>query len=67
MKIEQEPEFQPITITIETADEANFLWEILEEAVLPATHKNAKREFCISLCNWFSDTAQLGGKTREGK
>lgn len=56
MKITQKPEFQPITIVIETAAEAEALWAALENRVQPDQIKIVN-----DLANWFATKAQLLG------
>ena len=58
MKIEQKPKFQPITITLETSEEAKLLWEVIvgDQEI----GKKAKK-FGIEISNWLSNNAQLGG------
>ena len=58
MKIEQKPKFQPITITLETSEEADMFWEVIVGGVVIS--KKAKK-FGIEISNWLSNNAQLGG------
>ena len=60
MKIKQDPQFQPITITLETLEEAETLWGVIEADNLTKTIPG-RREILIDLSNWFSNNAQLGG------
>jgi len=68
VKIEQTPKFQPITITLETASEAEVLWAVSEAHVKNLRNKSTvltdeeagQHAFCISLANKFSEL-QLGG------
>lgn len=59
MKISQEPVFQPITIVLETAEEANKLMDLIDGSSIKAS--TIKYE----LSNWFSYHAQLGGKNKQ--
>jgi hypothetical protein len=56
MRILQEPKFQPITIILETAQEANQFWDIIEDM-----GSGDRENLRIKLSNWFSCEAQLGG------
>lgn len=56
MKVQQNTEFQPITITLETRDEADLLWYMVSEYV-PAT--SVQKEFKNRISDWFSNQAQL--------
>jgi len=59
MQIKQEPKFQPITIVLETAEEAQSLWDAIERG----TSANSMMPTSLyDLCGWFSNEAQLGGK-----
>ena len=57
MKIEQKPKFQPITIMLETREEAEIFWDLISmERVI----KSGKiLSMGIELSNWFSNNAQL--------
>ena len=58
MKLEQKPKFQPITITLETADEAEAFW-----AIMSCEFKTkAARDLSIEIFNWITDQAQLSGE-----
>lgn len=57
MRIEQQPEFQPITITLETREEAKQFWDLL-------LHCSTKRQgplkaLATRLSDWFSNEAHL--------
>jgi hypothetical protein len=58
MQIKQEvPAFKPITIQLNTREEADAFWGILcavEKIVEPESQKMA-----IKLSNWFTNTAKL--------
>ena len=58
MKLEQEVKFQPITITLETMEEAEALWAIMECEF----ETKAARDLAIEISNWMASQAQLGGK-----
>ena len=59
MKLQQHPVFQPITITLETSEEAVAFWGILES--VKSGHGAADALAC-RISNWLSEHAQLGGK-----
>lgn len=61
MKVKQNPMFQPITITLETPEEAEALWDALRSAETLAQDA-ATHRIIMDLSNWFSNHAQLGGK-----
>lgn len=61
MKITQKPKFQPITITLETADEAEAFWNALRSVETVVIDEAAHR-IVIDLSNWFSNISQLGGE-----
>jgi hypothetical protein len=56
MKVDQEAKFSPITIVLETADEAEILWRAIRE-VIPDTPID--RKFINELSDWFSLKAHL--------
>ena len=58
MKIEQKPEFQPITITIESDAEALALWEIVGNQGTGLG--NNAEGLCREISNWLSNNSQLG-------
>jgi hypothetical protein len=59
MKCEQKPEFQPITIILETAQEAEAVWYAVRKQRNPVAEESA---ICTRLSNWFSNRAQFGGE-----
>lgn len=63
MKITQQHIFQPITITLETADETDALWDAIRKYEVEGDDEYVRkaRKFCLDLNNWFSNHAQLGG------
>ena len=60
MKIEQNPEFQPITITIETEAEAQAIWDaVLAFELGERYHSKINDETIRTISNFFSNKAQL--------
>jgi hypothetical protein len=57
MKILQEKSFKPITLTLETAEEANAFWGILEVGAKEL--RGEDKELALKLSNWFSNNAEL--------
>ena len=55
MKINQEYQFRPITITLEHKWEVIALWEAIDSRKVDGE----EGEFLIALSNWFSNQAQL--------
>jgi hypothetical protein len=60
MEIQQEPKFQPISLLLETREEAEWLWDLVNNRAA-GLGENDQQEFYTALSNWFSDQAQLGG------
>jgi hypothetical protein len=56
MRIEQKPKFQPITIVLETAEEAEALFSLVA-----GLNIEKHRKVLNKLCNWFSEKSQLIG------
>jgi len=56
MKIEQEPHFQPIILTIETKREAEMIWQAISEY---APKGPVEIAFYRQLSDWFSTKAQF--------
>lgn len=57
MKLTQEePEFKPITITLETEEEAACFWDVILAAECPSkdSHKLARE-----ISNWFTNEEKL--------
>ena len=57
MLLEQDPEFRPITITLETQDEAEALWAAVTfgvPVVDPCHHK-----ILTMISDWFSSKAKI--------
>lgn len=61
VKIKQQPKFQPITITLETTEEAEAFWNALRSAETVVVDDSARR-IVLDLQNWFSSVSQLGGE-----
>lgn len=65
MKINQKPMFQPITITLETAEEAEALWDVVRLASGNMTNVEATpkhKKLLADMSSFFSNNAQLGGE-----
>lgn len=58
MKITQAPEFQPITIVLETKAEAEALLYAIDYLNISAAPKRFQRAI-IALSNWFTNQSQL--------
>ncbi len=57
MKINQDYQFRPITITLEHKWEAVTLWDAIDRfKVDPSTDEG---KFLIALSNWFSNQAEI--------
>jgi len=58
MKLEQKAKFQPITITLETEEDATAFWDLIRfcNSKRPAKLK----ELATKISDWFSNSAQLG-------
>ena len=62
MKLRQDPPaFKPITITLETREEAEALWFAIRGAIGTSAHmaNMAHMAFWINLSKWFSNEARL--------
>ncbi len=62
MKINQEKEFKPLTITIETQEEYTAIQRIIDEAnFIPAKDRtymdDTSAKMAIVIADWFSDNA----------
>lgn len=57
MRIEQKPEFQPITITLETKEDADLFWGLITYG--SAKRQGAIKEFGDKISDWFSNEAHL--------
>lgn len=63
MKIEQQPKFQPITITLETAKDAEVFWDMVNKVGSRADCLNLEaKEMATQISNWMSFNAQLRGE-----
>ena len=65
MKIQQETKFQPITIPLETKEEAVALWDVIRTKGFNSCDPKEiplieAFQFLTDLSNWFSNEAQLG-------
>lgn len=60
MKIQQKPKFQPITITLETDEEAKALWDAVSYYE-PKVGEMGQihRDILNALSNWFCNNSQL--------
>jgi len=56
MKIKQEQKYQPITIVLETAEEADAMYSLIAGLNIEKHRKKLNK-----LCDWFSEKAQLIG------
>lgn len=54
MKIEQQQKFQPITITLETAEEADAFLSMVDDCSDSQNVNLAVRSLAQSLANWLS-------------
>lgn len=60
MKIEQNKVFQPVTITLETREELDQFWTVLELAGKNQIKLTPKeKQFIISVCDWISNNVQI--------
>ena len=64
MKLQQHPVFQPITITLETSEEAVAFWEILGSV---KSDHGAADDLACRISNWLSEHAQLGKQPTKGE
>lgn len=55
MKIEQQKDFKPVVITLESPDEVAAFWDALEGR----EPEDDQKQKLINLCNWFSNQASL--------
>ena len=58
MKIEQNPKFQPITITIESKEEAEAIWQAIRNMSSGDSDRDA---ILRKVSDWFINMSQLGG------
>jgi hypothetical protein len=59
MKIEQKAEFQPITLTIETAEEAEAVWKAIAEGSVSAPLAESRSILC-GIDVWFCNLSNGG-------
>jgi hypothetical protein len=59
MKITQEPKFQPITITLETKEEAESFCDMVT-SVVPVTRTQATENMVGDISRWFGVFAEMG-------
>ena len=62
MKFLQEPKFQPISIVLETKEEAEAMWKIVQfiaSSISPSNFNNEAMKLAIDLSSKFSDEAHL--------
>ena len=57
MKIEQHQEFQPITITLETSEDAKLFWDLL--LYCKTKRQGPLKKLANQLSDWFSNEAHL--------
>ncbi len=58
MNIEQGKTFMPITIVLETAEEAAIFWGLIADCSLTVENRNAAA-MRMQLASWFSNVAKL--------
>ena len=51
MKITQEKEFKPVTITLETKEEYEYLWSFIEDFHQEDDWPSDRRSFIVKLCD----------------
>lgn len=55
MRIQQQaPHFHPIIITLETREEANALWDLMDEHFAAFHGDSPERDLAIKISNWFA-------------
>lgn len=60
MKIKQDvPQFTPVTITLETREEAEALWIAVRDARNRGGLTSERMAFHINMSNWFSNESRL--------
>lgn len=59
MRIEQQPGFNPIAVILETKDEAEIFWDVVEAAVLRYAQGSEKRELLVKISNLFTTQVRL--------
>ena len=63
MKLEQKAKFQPITITLETEEDAELFWDLIQwgGSKRPARLK----EFATKISGWFVGSSEYGNEIQE--
>ena len=60
MQISQEKTFNPITLTLETEEEAQAIWEVINVGAERSDNLTSEqKKFLCDLSNWFSNVAKL--------
>jgi hypothetical protein len=59
MKLEQKAKFQPITITLETEEDAIAFWDLIRWG--GSKRPTKLKELATKISDWFSNSAQFGG------
>jgi len=59
MKIKQKETFEPITITLETKQEAVALWDIVNTIVPGSCENKDAVSLSIEISNYFSNKSQM--------
>lgn len=60
MKITQQPQFNPITIVIDSPAEAVCFAQIIDAAEMTLPAGSQARSLAIELSNWFTSNVQMG-------
>lgn len=55
MKIVQEPTYRPIVIKLETREEAQAFWELVDENHTRLRKGSLARDLAIKISNWFTN------------
>ena len=56
MRMCQERNFKPISLTLESAEEAETFWDLMELAAQEGGE--GEKEFALFICDWFSNNYQ---------
>jgi len=56
MRVMQEEAFKPITLVLETKEEALALWNLIDSK---GDRTDEEKSFAMRLSNWFTNRAQL--------
>jgi len=60
MLLEQDPEFRPITMTMQTEDEAAAVWKALDMAATDGSGVSPnERKILVDMIGWFSTEAKI--------